>query len=84
MSLARTAMSADSHSPSSRLTSNAGARAGVLTTLKASVADFRAKGAARHENASAMAALATLDDAALGDMGISRGEIEHIVLNGKR
>lgn len=82
MSLARPAMSAPSLSSSS--STSAGARGGVLTTLKATVLDFRRKSAARQQAHAAVAALAALDDAALADMGISRGQIEDSVVNGKR
>ncbi len=56
----------------------------VVATLKWVWVGFRRESAARHQAQAAIQELSRLDDAALADMGIYRGQIEDVVLRGKR
>jgi uncharacterized protein YjiS (DUF1127 family) len=56
----------------------------VVHALKAVWVDYRREAVARHEAQAAIRELSRLDDAALADMGINRGQIENVVLRGKR
>lgn len=56
----------------------------VVDALKSVWVDFRRETAARHNTQAAIKELSRLDDAALADMGIYRGQIEDVVLRGKR
>lgn len=55
----------------------------VVHALKSVWMDYRREAVARHEAQAAIRELSRLDDAALADMGIYRGQIEDAVLRGK-
>lgn len=55
-----------------------------VDTAKSVWLGFRRNAASRHTTQAAIAELSRLDDAALADMGIYRGQIEEVVLRGKR
>ena len=60
-----------------------GARAGVLSAVKSVWTTVRQDAVVRRQQRAAVAQLESLDDTDLSDMGISRGEIEAIVPNGR-
>ena len=61
----------------------AGHRAGVLCAVKSFWTTARQDAAVRRQQRAAIAQLVSLEDTELSDMGISRGEIEAIVANGR-
>jgi uncharacterized protein YjiS (DUF1127 family) len=58
--------------------------AGVFDAVKAVWVGYRRDAAKRQELQSAMRELSQLDDVALADIGIFRGQIPHVVMSGRR
>jgi len=57
---------------------------GLFDSVKSVWVDYRRDAAKRTQAQAALDQLTRLDDDALADIGITRGEIPYVVMNGKR